>query len=415
MAAADTAPSVLTAHIRAGFHPEDAFTGARLDPPTGAGSWLAEGAYRYRLWLAVDLRTGEVWYGDTDYHRPDEQLLDQLPGPLRPENMRTASGVMVRLVSPLDYHDADTPAVRPFTAEELYAVATAVLPIVQRLVDTLHRVGPREELEWSAAALSAWRDFERATEPTFSQGTPVWPEPVVAPVRDCWREAADFMALHPQLIPAAWATASDAELERIAAYEPQGGGYGGVAGLMSTDDEEIYEEGWGGTTIVGDRAALYAYRAKAAGDRAPADADAWLGTEAGTVAYATATETYGALADQDDVALVRLADRLQAAATAEGLALYGLVEQLQHRRAAERRAVEDLLRRQGEDVAALERRLDTARKLRRPTLVRVLGWSTRRPDRELGELASMSHTSVGDVRRALEAADHHEDQEQPGA
>ncbi|WP_431776316.1 hypothetical protein [Streptomyces cucumeris] len=416
MAATETQTPARTAHIRAGYHPEDAFTGVSLTPPPANDIWFKDDTLtdrygrgtRYRYWYALDLNTGELWYGDTDYRQDDEHLIAQLPGYLRKHvGDRTAppNGVITRLISPVGYHPDHGYELHVLTAEELYEVAVGVLPIAQRIVETMHRVGPRGELEWSAAADTAWHDFECATEPTIGGGTITWPEPVIKPVPKWCHEAAEFLERHPELIPAEWATASDDELDRIAAYHPKGG-YGGVAGYLCTSgDREIYDGGWGGHTFLGDRTALYAYRAKAAGDRTATPAQEWLVTEAGQKALTAATAEYGPLADQHDDQLAQTAARLQAAATVENLLLHGLDEQLRHRRGADRSAVEDLLRRQGAEVARLQKLLDDARKLRRPTFVRVLGWSSERTDRVLGELAGMSHTAVGEVRRALEAAE----------
>ncbi|MEU9796900.1 hypothetical protein AB0E27_41255 [Streptomyces sparsogenes] len=419
MAAAEMTTTMRTAHIRVGYHPEDAFTGVTLTPPPAAEVWFRDtsgpGRYgpgtQYRYWFALDLNTGELWYGDTDYRHPDEHLVRQLPGYLRQyANDLTVprNGVMARLVTPVGYSSQHGYTMRVFTAEELYEVATSVLPIVQRIVDTMHRVGPRGELEWSAAADSAWNDFQRAVEPTIDRDSVSWPEPVISPVPDWRHEAAEFLQRHPELIPAEWATASDAELDRIAAYDPPSG-YRGVPGFLCTSgNHEIYEGGWGGHSFYGHRAALYAYRAQAAGDRTSTPVEQWLQTEAGKRALDAATTEYGPLADQADNRLTAFADRLQAAATVEQLLLTGVREHLNRERAAERRAVEDLLQREGSEVARLEALLKQARDRRRTHLVRVLAW-TERSDRELGTLASMSHTAVGDLREKLAHDDEQED------
>ncbi|MFF4607758.1 hypothetical protein ACFY12_34095 [Streptomyces sp. NPDC001339] len=414
MAATETEkPVVRTARVRDGFHPEDAFTGVTLTPPPAAEVWCHEesgragAGTRYHQWFAIDLRTGEVWFGDTDYTKPEEWLREQLPGHLRRysnDEIAPPNDVAIRLIDHSGYTREHGHEWSFFTADELYEVATAALPIVQRMMDTIHRVGPRGDLEWSAAASAAWGDFEKATEPRIERGTVTWPEPVIHPVSDWRHEAAEFLERYPELIPADLATASDAELDRIAAYKPKAG-YGGVAGYLSTHDSEIYDAGWGGNSFFGNRAALYAYRTKAAGGRTQVSAEQWLGTEAGQRAVAAATKEYGALAGQSDDRLTQFAARLQAAAVVENLAVTGLTEQLQHRRAAEHRAVEDLLHREGAEVARLEGLLKEARGRRRTSLARVLAWSGDRTDRDLGALASMSHTAVGELRNALTADD----------
>lgn len=411
MAATETEQPVRTAHIRPGYHPEDAFIGVTLTPPPAAEIWFRDtsgpGRYgpgtQYRYWFALNLDTGELWYGDTDYRHAEEDLVRQFPGYLRQytnDRAVPSSKVMVRSISPVGYSSEYGYTMKVFTAEELYEVATAVLPIVQRIVDTMHRVGPRGELEWSAAADSAWRDFERAVEPSVRRESVSWPEPVIRPVDDWRHEATEFLERHPELIPAEWATASDAELDRIAAYKPPSG-YGGVAGYLCTPgNAQIYDGGWGGHSFYGDRAALYAYRAQAAGDRTSTPVEPWLQTEAGQRALDAATKEYGALAEQNDDRLDTFADRLQAAATVENLLLTGVREHLDGERAAERRAVEDLLQREGAEVARIEALLKQARDRRRTHLVRVLAW-TERSDRDLGSWASMSHTAVGDLREKL--------------
>ncbi len=88
MTAADSAPR--TARVLTGYRPEDGFMAAELDPPPAEYVWHDEHAEQqerrygpgtgYRQWLAVDARDGAVWFGDTDWRAPQEDLAGQLPG-----------------------------------------------------------------------------------------------------------------------------------------------------------------------------------------------------------------------------------------------------------------------------------------------------------------------------------------------
>lgn len=88
MTAADS-PS-RTARILTGYRPEDGFMAAELDPPPAEYVWHDEYTAQqeqrygpgtgYRQWLAVDASDGAVWFGDTDWRAPRENLASQLPG-----------------------------------------------------------------------------------------------------------------------------------------------------------------------------------------------------------------------------------------------------------------------------------------------------------------------------------------------
>ncbi|MFI9186407.1 hypothetical protein ACIGXG_29760 [Streptomyces goshikiensis] len=410
MTAADRVPG--TAHVLTGYRPEDGFMAAELDPPPAEYVWHDENAEQqdqrygpgvgYQQWLAVDARDGAVWFGDTDWRAPQESPGSRLPGiPRRAlgDGNVPAPGIMVQLLGHLSHDEQRGCTWRFFDAEELHALAVRVLPAVQRLVDSIHRIGPDGELEWSAEAATAWDDIEQAATPAFDpSGELLWPRPRTTPV-PAWRvEVGAFLAANPGLCDPSWDLATDAELDTYADYSPQNG-YGGVPGRICRDADRQIEDGF---TFYGHRAALYAHRARACGDRTPTDARVWLETtEAGRDTWEAAKPLGATLADVPDCVLVSLAETFQNAAHEHGLALTGLTAHLRRLRGAERSAVDRQLVHEGEEVERLEIMLKDFRAARNRTVTRILAWSDGRGDAEIARLASIPDAYVSDWRARL--------------
>lgn len=410
MTAADSAP--ISAHVLTGYRPEDGFMAVELDPPPAEYVWHDEHAEQperrygpgagYHQWLAVDARGGAVWFGDIDWRAAPEDLGSRLPGPPRRalgDGAIPAPGVMVQLLGHLTHDERRGCSWRFFTAEELHALALRVLPAVQRLVDSIHRIGPEGELEWSAEAATAWDDIEHAATHTFdSSGELLRTGPRTTPV-PAWRvEVGAFLAVNPDLCDPSWGLATDAELDAYADYRPDSG-YGGVPGRMCRAADRQIEDGF---TFYGHRAALYAYRAHACGDRTPADARVWLETtEVGRGTWEAAKPLGATLADVPDCVLAALAEGFQNAAHEEGLVLTGLNAYLRRLRAEERSAVDRQLVREAEEVERLENTLKDFRAARNRTVTRILAWSDGRGDGEIARLASLPDDYVGDWRARL--------------
>ncbi|MFE9632720.1 hypothetical protein [Streptomyces sp. NPDC006463] len=410
MTAADSAPR--TARVLTGYRPEDGFMAVELDPPPGEYVWHDEHAEQqeqrygpgagYHQWLAVDARDGAVWFGDIDWRAPSEDLGSQLPGlPRRAlgDGALPASGIMVQLLGHLAHDEQRGCSWRFFTAEELHALALRILPAVQRLVDSIHRIGPGDELEWSAEAATAWDDIEQAATHTFDpSGDLRWPRLRTTPI-PAWRvEVGAFLAMNPGLCDPSWGLATDAELDAYADYSPESG-YGGVPGRMCRAADRQIEDGF---TFYGHRAALYAYRAQAGGDRVPTDARVWLETtEAGRGTWEAAKPPGATLADVPDCVLAALAEGFQNSAHQEGLVLTGLDAHLRRLRAEERSAVDQQLVREAEEVERLENMLKDFRAARNRTVTRILAWSDGRSDGEIARLASMPDDYVSDWRARL--------------
>ncbi|MEW2413032.1 hypothetical protein AB0953_04805 [Streptomyces sp. NPDC046866] len=410
MTAADSAPG--TARILTGYRPEDGFMAVELDPPPAEYVWHDEHAEQqeqrygpgvvYQQWLAVDARDGAVWFGDIDWRTAREDLGSRLPGlPRRAlgDGAVPAPGVMVQLLGHLAHDERRGCSWHFFTAEELHAVALRILPAVQRLVDSIHRVGPEGELEWSAEAATAWDDIEHAVTHTFDpSGELLWPRPRTTPT-PAWRvEVADFLAMNPDLCDPSWELATDEELDAYADYRPDSG-YGGVPGRMCRAADRQIEDGF---TFYGHRAALYAHRAKACGGRTPTDARIWLETtEAGRGTWEAAKPLGATLADVPDCALAALAEGFQSAAHEEGLVLMGLEAYMRRLRAEERSAVDRQLVREAEEVERLETMLKEFRAARNRTVTRILAWSDGRSDGDIARLASMPDEYVGEWRARL--------------
>ncbi|MFG2393501.1 hypothetical protein ACGFYF_32015 [Streptomyces lavendulae] len=410
MTAADSAPR--TARVLTGYRPEDGFMAAELDPPPAEYVWHDEHAEQqeqrygpgtgYRQWLAVDARDGAVWFGDTDWRAPREDLAGRLPGlPRRALGDGTvpAPGTMVQLLGHLTHDQQHGCTWRFFTAEELHTLALRILPAVQRLVDSIHRIGPDGELEWSAEAATAWDDIEHTTTHTLGpSGTLHWPRPRTTPA-PAWRvEVAAFLAANPELCEPSWGVASDAELDAYADYHPDTG-YGGVPGRTCHTAERRIEDGF---TFYGNRAALYAYRAQACGDRTPTDARTWLETtETGKSTWEAAKPLGATLADVPDCVLTDLTERFQNAAREHGLVLTGLNSCLRRLRAEERAAVDRQLVFEGEEVERLKNLLKEFRAGRNRTVTRILAWSDGRGDAEIARLASMPDEYVSEWRARL--------------
>ncbi|MFG2666458.1 hypothetical protein ACGFY6_19720 [Streptomyces sp. NPDC048387] len=409
MTATDSPPG--TARVLTGYRPEDGFMAVELDPPPAEYVWHDEHAEQqeqrygpgagYHQWLAVDTRDGAVWFGDTDWRAPRDDLGGQLPGPPRRtlgDGAVPAPGIMVQLLGHLAHDEQRGCTWHFFTAEELHALAVRILPAVQRLVDSLHRVGP-DEAEWSAEAATAWDDIEQAATPVFdpSGGSP-WPALHTTPVPP-WRvEVGAFLASNPGLCDPSWGLATDAELDAYADYRPESG-YGGVPGRMCSTAGRQIEEGF---TFYGHRAALYAYRARACGDRSPADAAVWLETtETGRNAWEAARPPAASLADVPDCVLGFLAEEFQNAAHADGLALMGLDAYLRRLRAEERSAVDRQLVREAAEIERLETMVKDFRAARNRTVTRILAWADGRTDEEIARLASLPDGYVGDWRARL--------------
>ncbi|MFJ9646481.1 hypothetical protein ACWEPM_11910 [Streptomyces sp. NPDC004244] len=410
MTAADSAPR--TARVLTGYRPEDAFIAAELDPPPAEYVWHDEHAEqqeqrygpgtRYQQWLAVDPNDGAVWFGDTNWHAPRDNLTGQLPGlPRRALGDGTipAPATMVQLLSHLTHDQQHGCTWRFFTAEELHTLAQRILPAVQRLVDSIHRIGPDGELEWSAEAATAWDDIEHTTTPTLDpSGDLHWPRPRTTPI-PAWRvEVGAFLAANPELCDPSWGVATDAELDAYAAYQPDTG-YGGVPGRACHTAERQIEDGF---TFYGHRAALYAYRAQACGDRTPTDARTWLETtETGKSTWEAAKPPGATLADVPDYVLTDLTDRFQNAAREHGLVLTGLHTYLRRLRAEERAGVDQQLLFEGEEIERLENMLKDFRAGRNRTVTRILAWSDGRGDAEIARLASMPEEHVSQWRARL--------------
>ncbi|GHF48074.1 hypothetical protein GCM10010218_31920 [Streptomyces mashuensis] len=410
MTAAENEPH--KAHVLTGYRPEDGFVAVELNPPPAEYVWRDEDAEQeeerhgpgvgYHQWLAVDVTTGAVWFGDVDWRVPRENIEGRLPGiPRRALGDGTIPepGVLVHLLTHLSHDEERGYSWRFFTAEELHALASRVLPSVQRLVNSLHRVGPAGEPEWSAEAATAWDDIEQAaTWATDSVGTVLWPRPRISPV-PAWRiEVGAFLARNPDLCDPSWGTATDAELDAYAAYRPDSG-YGGVPGrACHVADKQIAD----GFTFYGHRAALYAWRAQACADRTPTEAAAWLeSTEIGRNTWEGAKPPGASLADVTDCVLASLAERFQNAAHEEGVVLTGLPAYLWRLRAEERAGVDQQLMFEGEEVERLEKLLKDFRAGRNRTVARVLAWADGRSDEEIARLASMSPDDVREWRARL--------------
>ncbi|GGS81694.1 MULTISPECIES: hypothetical protein [Streptomyces] len=407
-----TAEAPRAAFILTGYRPEDGFLAAELNPPPAEYVWHDRGAEQqeqrygpgvgYQQWLAVDACTGAVWFGDVDWRAPREDVEGRLPGVPRKalgDGMLPAPGVLVQLLSHMTHDEQRGCSWRFFTARELHALALRVLPAVQRLVDSIHRTGPDEELEWSAEAATAWEDIERVATHTFQvSGAVDWPRLRTAPVPP-WRvEVGAFLESNPDLCDPAWAVATDAELDAFADYRPDSG-YGGVPGRVCLAAGRQIEDGF---TFYGHRAALYAHRARACGGRTPTDARTWLETtEAGRSAWEAAKPLGATLADVPDCVLSLLAEGFHSAAQEEGLALMGLPAHLRTLRAEEREAVDRQLVREGEEVERLENVLREFRAARNRTVTRILAWADGRSDEEIARLASTSADLVGDWRARL--------------
>ncbi|MER7463310.1 hypothetical protein [Streptomyces sp. NPDC097981] len=410
MTAADSTPR--TARVLPGYRPDDAFMAVELDPPPAEYVWHDEHAEQqeqrygpgagYRQWLAVDARDGAVWFGDTDWRTPAEDLAGQLPGLPREalgDGTVPAPGIVVQLLDHLTHDELRGCSWRFFTAEELHELALRILPGVQRLVDSFHRIGPDGELEWSAEAATAWDDIARAaTHPFDPSGRLISPRLRTTPT-PAWRvEVAAFLAMNPDLCDPSWAVATDAELDAYADYRPDTG-YGGVPGRMCRAGDRRLEDGF---TFYGHRAALYSYRAQACGDRTPTDARVWLEmTEAGRGTWEAAKPLGATLADVSDCVLAGLAEGFQNAAHEEGLVLTGLNSYLQRLRAEERSAVDLQLVREAEEVERLENMLKDFRAARNRTVTRILAWSDGRSDAEIARLASMPDDHVSGWRARL--------------
>ncbi|MFH8624183.1 hypothetical protein ACH4A8_20265 [Streptomyces vietnamensis] len=392
MTAADSAP--ITAHILTGYRPEDGFVAVGLNPPPAEHVWHDEDAERqeerdgpgvgYHQWLAIDAQNGAVWFGDVDWRASREHLERQLPGVPRGalgDGTLPAPGVLVHLLTHLAHDGRRGYSWRFFTAEELHVLALRILPAVQRLVDSLHRTGPAGELEWSAEAATAWDDIEQAATYAFApSGDVVWPTLRMSPV-PAWRvEVGAFLARNADLCDPSWGVATDAELEAYADYRP-GSGYGGVPGRMCRAADRQIEDGF---TFYGHRAALYAYRATACGDRSPTEARTWFETtEAGRSTWEAAKPPGATLVDVPDCMPAALAERFQNSAHEEGLVLTGLPAHLQRLRADERAAVDRQLVYEGEEVERLEGMLKDLRTARNRTVTRILAWADGREDAEI--------------------------------
>ncbi|MBD0693391.1 hypothetical protein [Streptomyces sp. CBMA123] len=403
-----------TAHVVVGYTPQEGFVAVQLSPPPAEYVWHDRRAEhrrerfgpgnRYQQWLAVDVGTGAVWFGDTDWRKPDDDPAAGLPGHRRGEVGDGALPSPAVLFHPFTHRVADGEGASSWrfpTSEDLHALARRLLPTVQRVVDSLHRVGPSGDLEWSAEAATAWSDLERACEYTSdTTGTVVWADFRTSPVPGSRVEVTDFLARNPELCDPSWPTATDAELDAYAAYEP-GSGYGGVPGRMCASARVHIEEGY---TFYGHRAALYAYRAAACGDRTPVEAGSWLRTtDAGRSAWEAAKVVGASLADATDCVLDHLVDTFRSAAADDGAVLTGLPAYLWRQRAEERAAVEETLAATGEELNRLEELVKEIRRVRNTVLTRVLSWNDGRDDEAIAALAATSPKVVADWRERLTA------------
>ncbi|MER7755123.1 hypothetical protein [Kitasatospora sp. NPDC097643] len=403
-----------TAHVVVGYTPQDGFVAVQFSPPPAEYVWHDRQAEHrqdrfgpgncYQQWLAVDVATGAVWFGDTDWRAQGGSVDQSLPGHRRAtvgDGALPSPAVFAVLLTHRTVDDQGADTWRFFGVEELHALVRRVLPLVQRVIGSLHRVGSGGDLEWSAEAATAWTDLEQACRFTLdARGTVTWSEPRMSPV-PAWRvEVQDFLAGNPEFCDPAWATATDAELDGCAAYKADSG-YGGVPGLMCATAGVRIEEGY---TFYGHRAALYAYRAAACGDRAPVEAGLWLRTsDAGRSSWEGAKVVGASLADAPDCVLDHLAETFRSAAADDGVVLTGLTAYLRQQRAGERAAVDDALVATGEELKRLEELLKEVRLVRNTVLTRVLSWTDGRDDEVIAGLAAMSPVAVAEWRERLTA------------
>ncbi|MEU8516691.1 hypothetical protein AB0C76_34660 [Kitasatospora sp. NPDC048722] len=403
-----------TAHVVVGYTPQEGFVAVQLSPPPAEYVWHDRQAEHYQerfgpgngyqQWLAVDAGTGAVWFGDTDWRTQDGDAVPRLPGHRRSDlgdGALPSPAVFSLLLAHRAVDEQGACTWRFFTAQELYALAQRILPVVQRVIGSLHRVGPTADLEWSAEAATAWTDLEQGCRYALDEtGAVTWAGPRMSRVPG-WRvEVADFLARNPELCDPAWATATDAELDAYAAYAPDSG-YAGVPGRMCAPADVGIEEGY---TFYGHRAALYAYRAAACGDRTPVEARLWLrSSDAGRSSWEAAKVAGASLADAPDCVLDHLAETFRSAAADEGVVLTGLPAYLRQQRAEERAAVDETLAATGEELKRLEELLKEIRLVRNTILTRVLSWTDGRDDEAIALLAAMSPGAVAEWRERLTA------------
>lgn len=409
MTAADSAPR--TARVLTGYRPEDGFMAVELDPPPGEYVWHDEHAEQqeqrygpgagYHQWLAVDARDGAVWFGDIDWRAPSEDLGSQLPGlPRRAlgDGAVPTSGSMVQLLGHLTHDEQRGCSWRFFTAEELHALALRILPAVQRLVDSIHRIGPDDELEWSAEAATAWDDIEQAA----THLRPLRRSPLAQAAHDT----------DPRLA---------CRGRRVPRHEPRsvrsllGPGHG--RGTRCIRRLQSRERLWRCTGAdvprrrPADRGRFHFLRPPCrpvrlprAGVRRPCSVrrPRLAGDDRGGSGHLGGGQAPGAtLADVPDCVLAALAEGFQNSAHEEGRVLTGLDAHLRRLRAEERSAVDQQLVREAEEVERLENMLKDFRAARNRTVTRILAWSDGRSDGEIARLASMPDDYVSDWRARL--------------
>ncbi|MFE2911400.1 hypothetical protein [Kitasatospora indigofera] len=286
------------------------------------------------------------------------------------------------------------------TAEDANGILQEVAPLAQRLVDTLLPVAGTSTYDWSPTAVLATHEIEHVIDRTPYRGT----EHDFPFRQNRYLLQADALfKAHPDLIEPRWAEAGADEVDGVLAEIH--GACRRLAAVPANFDALValttigpLPEDVNGRTVeefrlVGVRAWLYDLREERAGGMTPVDAALWDGI----TAYALLVRDDATPADLD-----RIAEQVRAAAAEQGvklLAARSWAWSLCKRRREEVRAE---LGRIGEQISHWEGELKPAKVQRRALVTRVLAWGEQGDtDSALAGLASMSHTAVGTIRKAL--------------
>ncbi|WP_367139453.1 hypothetical protein [Saccharothrix sp. HUAS TT1] len=351
--------------------------------------------------LVLDLTTGEFFFHGEDWRVPLQQRLEnERAEHFPPFDLKR---VPARISWMIDSSDPEVVPQLPWLdAAAGNALAARVLPYAQALVAGLRPIPGRDELDWSAAALRAgW------TVHDLCRRDPVEPDDSVE-----WtglRDIDELLDVRPDALDRirSWigrdgiGDATDDTIEFVATHFARGLLFEYVDDMLPGVFDRF---GWNGSahgphrrTVAGARAWLYGARHAAHGGMKVCDAVAWFSEW-------PVDDVEGLRDAHDDelpgwVAITR--DRWRE----RGVHLTGLPAWASLRRRELRDAYRTALASTARDAAVATAGAQRRVALRNAGLHVVFSWGEKRDnDSELGRLLGLSHTTVGNVRRAGIAA-----------
>ncbi|WP_086708935.1 hypothetical protein [Streptomyces antimycoticus] len=351
-----------------------------------------QGAGHYQQ-IVLDTRTGELRFHCEDWTRRQSrtEIADSQQWTINPITWVTVPRVLYWIIQ------SGVDELPYLTAEEGNALAHRIAPTAQDLLDHLRPIPGTDELDWSAAAITAGHAVDQMTD--RPGGTHGYGYALVDMER--------AVAVLPGMVRRHWAELPDAELDQAAEDVNRLAGcnerwWPELPSLLGLENRKL--------RVVGTRAWLYQHRLDRAGGRTPVDADKWLtlryGMWVGPASVpADAEEPPPSLisTDDDTQALIQAAEIADGAAHAQGIRLLNTVDVLHRFRREMRVRLVEELDTFGRRRKSAENELAKARTATNSRILQIIGWGDPSwdNDAELARRAQMSRQAVNKLRDQL--------------